>query len=98
MSSLSESFNIMQVDEETKQIVTSYMNLHQHTLLSSNSLLCIIPELVKHMVIHYYYRTHSIYEWKVSEQAQLNNIKTSVPGFSFNHHFKLHKLDWFLKV
>jgi len=97
MSSSDESFNIMQVDEETKQIVTSYMNLHQHTLLAGNRLLCIIPELVKHLVVHYYYRTHSIYEWKVDDAVQLNNIKTAVPGFSFNHHFKLHKLDWFLK-
>merc|ERR1719491_1070752 len=49
------------------------------------------------MVIQYYYRTHSIYEWKVDDPAQLTNIKSAVPGFSFNHHFKLHKLDWFLK-
>merc|ERR1719464_2580363 len=45
----------------------------------------------------YYYRTHSFYEWPVNEAPQLESIKSAVPGFSFNHHFKLHKLDWFLK-
>merc|ERR550539_1736435 len=73
------------------------MNLQQYRLLSNNRLLRIIPDLVKHMVIHYYYRTHSIYEWKVTDPTQLANIRNAVPGFSFNHHFKLHKLDWFLK-
>jgi len=91
------NINMMEVDEETKQIVRSYLKVAQHTLLSNNALLRIIPELVHAMVIHYYYRTHSIYEWKVDDPAQLNNIKNAVPGFSFNHHFKLHKLDWFLK-
>jgi len=87
----------MQVDEETKQIVNSFMGFHQHTLLSSNVLLRTIPELVAHVVMLYYYRTHSIYEWKVNEVPQLSSIKSAVPGQSFNHHFKLHKLDWFLK-
>merc|ERR1719445_2408473 len=45
----------------------------------------------------YYYRTHSIYEWPVNDVPQLESIKSAVPGQSFNHHFKLHKLDWFLK-
>ena len=98
MSSLYESFNIMQVDEETKQIVSSYMSHCQHKFLSNNQLLRIIPELVTHICILYYYRTHSIYEWQVSDNPQLTNIKNAVPGQSFNHHFKLHKLDWFLKV
>jgi len=97
MSSLNDPFNMMEVDEDTKQIVRSYLSVAQHTLLSNNALLRIIPELVQYMVIHYYYRTHSIYEWSVDDPAQLNNIKNAVPGFSFNHHFKLHKLDWFLK-
>jgi len=87
----------MEVDEETKQIVQSYISHQQHKLLSNNSLLRIIPELVTHICILYYYRTHSIYEWKVTDDQQLENIKHAVPGQSFNHHFKLHKLDWFLK-
>jgi hypothetical protein len=94
---LSKEFNIMQVDEETKQIVKSFMGFHQHSLLSSNTLLRNIPELVSHVVMLYYYRTHSIYEWKVEDVPQLASIKEAVPGQSFNHHFKLHKLDWFLK-
>jgi len=94
---LSKEFNILQVDEETKQIVNSFMGYHQHTLLSSNTLLRNIPELVAHVVMLYYFRTHSIYEWLVNDVPQLGSIKTAVPGQSFNHHFKLHKLDWFLK-
>lgn len=97
MSSVYESFNIMQVDEETKQVVSSYISNCQHTYLNSNKLLRIIPELVTHLCMKYYYRTNSIYEWKVSDNPQLTNIKNAVPGQSFNHHFKLHKLDWFLK-
>jgi len=97
MESSSPALNMMDVDEETKQIVRSFLRVAQHTLLSNNALLRIIPELVHYMVIQYYYRTHSIYEWKVDDPAQLTNIKSAVPGFSFNHHFKLHKLDWFLK-
>merc|ERR1719245_423316 len=46
----------------------------------------------------YYYRTHSIYEWPVNDVPQLESIKSAVPGQSFNHHFKLHKLDWFFEV
>lgn len=96
-STSTPALNMMDVDEETKQIVRSFLRVAQHTLLSNNALLRIIPELVHYMVIQYYYRTHSIYEWKVDDPAQLTNIKSAVPGFSFNHHFKLHKLDWFLK-
>lgn len=97
MSTLYDGFNIMEVDEETKKIVESYISYSQHKLLSNNSLLGIIPDLVTHICILYYYRTHSIYEWKVTDSNQLENIKHAVPGQSFNHHFKLHKLDWFLK-
>jgi len=97
MSFLNDPFNMMEVDENTKQIVRSYLSVAQHTLLSNNALLRIIPELVQSMVIQYYYRTHSIYEWSVDDPTQLNNLKNAVPGFSFNHHFKLHKIDWFLK-
>lgn len=98
MSSVYESFNIMQVDEETKQVVSSYISNCQHKYLVDNKLLRIIPELVTHLCMKYYYRTNSIYEWKVNDNPQLTNIKNAVPGQSFNHHFKLHKLDWFLKV
>ena len=98
MSSVYESFNIMQVDEETKQVVSSYISNCQHKYLKGNKLLRIIPELVTHLCMRYYYRTNSIYEWKVTDNPQLTNIKNAVPGQSFNHHFKLHKLDWFLKV
>ena len=46
-----------------------------------------------HSLILYKY-----YEWKINDISQLRNIKNAVPAQSFNHHFKLHKLDWFLKV
>jgi len=95
--SLYEKLNIMEVDEETKQVVSSYISHCQHKYLGGNRLLSVVPELITHICILYYYRTHSIYEWKVSEDQQLSNIKHAVPGQSFNHHFKLHKLDWFLK-
>ena len=48
-------FDIRLVNEKTKQIVSSHMNLTQYTLLSDNRLLHIIPDLVKHMVIQYYW-------------------------------------------
>jgi len=97
MSEFYDTFDIVQVDEETRQIVSSYISLCQHQLLANNSLLRIIPDLVTHLCISYYFRTHCYHEWKVTDAQQLQNIRNAVPGQSFNHHFKLHKLDWFLK-
>ena len=98
MSSVNESFSIIQEDEDTKQVVSSYINNCQHKYLVNNKLLRIIPQLVTHLCMKYYHLTNSIYEWKINDNSQLRNIKTAVPAQSFNHHFKLHKLDWFLKV
>eukprot|EP01083_Nonionella_stella_P282593 961570_1 len=98
MSTCLESLNLIEeVDEDTKRVVHSYMRHMQHKYLSNNTLLNIIPELVHHEVMRFYYRTNQIHEWKVTEKSLLQAIRTAVPGQSFNHHFKLHKLDWFLK-